>query len=185
VRSFISFDPPDDVREAIISVQNELKHADADVSWEQPRQLHSTVKFLGEISEDLLPKILSELRSILSSFQQMQISYDGIGGFPNLRQPRVLWIGCTSDDGHLIRMKDEIDRRFVPLGFAIEDRTFHPHVTLGRVRSPRNLHHLTPMLEKCTFERQRVELTRLFVMKSILQPRGAVYSVIDTIHLAT
>jgi len=185
VRTFISFDPPDDVRAAITTVQNELKRADADVSWEQPRQFHSTVKFLGEINEDLLPNIRSELRSVSSLFRQMQISYEAIGGFPNLRHPRVVWIGCTSDDGHLIRMKEEIDRRFVPLGFAVEDRSFHPHVTLGRVRSTRNLDHLTPMLEKCTFERRRVTLTKLFVMKSILQPRGAVYSVIDTIHLAT
>ncbi|HUL45261.1 MAG TPA: RNA 2',3'-cyclic phosphodiesterase [Bacteroidota bacterium] len=185
MRTFISFDPPADIRQEMKSLQEELMLSGADVSWELPHQLHSTIKFLGEVRQEVMPELLSALRSIASQFHPMPISYERLGGFPDLHRPRVIWIGCTDDDGNLARLKNEIDTKFVPLGFALEDRAFHPHVTLGRVKSSRNLQHLTPILEKRTFERRRATIESFFVMKSVLQPRGAVYSVIDTIHLAT
>ena len=100
-----------------------------------------------------------------------------------MKSPRVLWIGCENPDGRLLPLKNALDSGLLPEGFEVEDRPFHPHVTLGRVKSLRGKNDLTPMLEKLTLEPRVATVAEIIVMKSTLKPQGAVYTVLKNIRL--
>ncbi len=183
IRTFIAFGTPLPIREAMTALQAELRASEADVRWESPEKFHATIKFLGDVEEAGLPGVLDDARSACASSPPFSVSYEGLGAFPALRHPRVVWIGCVNEDGVLGRIKDALDAGLLARGFPVEERAFHPHVTLGRVRSPRGLHNLTPILEKLTFEPRTGIISEILVMKSLLRPQGAEYSVVTSIHL--
>ena len=166
------------------NIQDQLKESHADVKWELPHQLHATIKFLGDIEERTMPDVLSAIRSATKNISRFTVTYRDVGSFPDNRHPRIVWIGCEEGTGILLQLKSNLDKLLLPLGFAVEDRKFHPHITLGRVKSSRNLYHLTPMLENCTFEPRVAVVEEVFVMKSVLKPQGAEYSVLQSIHVS-
>ncbi len=165
-------------------IQDQLKESHADVKWELPHQLHATIKFLGDVEERSMPEILSAIRAATTGISRFSITYRSVGSFPDNRHPRIVWIGCEEDTGRLLQLKNNLDKLLLPLGFAVEDRKFHPHITLGRVKSSRNLSYLTPMLENCTFEPRVAVVEEVLVMKSLLKPQGAEYSVLQSIHVS-
>jgi 2'-5' RNA ligase len=183
IRTFIAFDTPSKVREAMKGLQQELAGTGADVRWEPAAKSHTTIKFLGGIDQTILPGVMEAARSVCAAFGPFDVSFQGVGVFPDILRPKVLWIGCENPDGSLANLKSELDRALVPCGIPVEDRPFRPHLTLGRVRSPRGLAHLTPKLEKVTFEPRKETISEILVMKSVLRPQGGEYSVLTSLHL--
>jgi RNA 2',3'-cyclic 3'-phosphodiesterase len=183
VRGFIAFDTPPRIREAMKALQLELRESRADVRWEQPEKSHATIKFLGEVDQSILPSVLAETGRVCARFGAFDVSYEGLGAFPERGRPKVFWIGCVNQDGSLARLKDALDGALLSHGFPIEERAFRPHLTLGRVRTPRGLEYLTPKLEKLTFEPRKETISEILVMKSVLRPQGAEYTVLTSVHL--
>lgn len=165
------------------ALQSDLAAVGADVRWESADKFHVTVKFIGNLDEKSVEPVGQALRSCLVSFPLFDVSYGGLGCFPDKRKPRVIWIGCQDSSGALLAIKTAIDTALVPFGIGIEERAFHPHITLGRVKSERGLRNLTPMLEKRTLEPRSARIERLDLMRSLLRPQGAQYSILLSIHL--
>ncbi|MBI1806439.1 MAG: RNA 2',3'-cyclic phosphodiesterase [Ignavibacteria bacterium] len=183
IRTFIAFNAPEPLRNDMKVLQDNLKKSGADVKWECAEKFHATIKFLGDVEESMMPVILSTIETTMLPFRPFEVTFYSLGSFPNKSHPRVIWIGCDNPDGTLLRIKDSLDKNLVQFGFEIEKRMFHPHITLGRVRSENRLRHLTPMLEKLTFEPRKAHLDGIFVMRSVLKSEGAEYSVLKSIHL--
>ena len=183
IRTFIAFETPPSIREKISSIQSTLREADADVRWESEDKFHITIKFLGDVEEQRLPTVVSLTEQCCADCSPFEVVYRGLGAFPNTHQPKVVWIGCDNRDGTLEKLKISLDRELAVEGFEIERRAFHPHLTLGRVKSLRGIRNLTPIIENLTFEPQSSKITDIVVMKSRLQPQGAVYTVLKKIHL--
>ncbi len=181
VRTFISISPPPEVAVKMAELQQQLKPFGAGVKWERPDQFHATLKFLGDVDPRALPGVIAAVERASSGegVSPFEVIYESLGVFPPAGRPRVLWIGCSDPGGKLLELKTKIDSALLPLGFAVEDRPFHPHVTLGRVR---DFHHLTPIGEKCTFEPRSSLVDGIFVMKSTLTHEGGVYSRLHFIH---
>ena len=184
VRTFVAFDTPVEIRESMSSLQSELKRSNADVRWESLGKLHATIKFLGDVDERNLPKIIAKIEQSVSNAPPFTITYSGIGAFPDKRHPRVIWIGCETSDSTLLKMKNELDAALQPYGIPIEERAFHPHITLGRVKSANGINDLLSMLENLTFEPRSTKVDRIVVMKSTLKPQGSEYSLLTTIPLS-
>jgi 2'-5' RNA ligase len=184
IRTFIAFDTPIEIRESMKSLQSELKKSNADVRWEPSEKFHATIKFLGDVEERNLPRIIAKIEQSVSNVSSFIVSYREIGTFPDKHHPRVIWIGCENLDGNLLKMKNELDAALHPLGFPIEERTFHPHITLGRVKSANRIKDLLSMLENLTFEPRSTKVERIVVMKSMLKPQGSEYSLLTTIPLS-
>jgi 2'-5' RNA ligase len=184
VRLFVALQTPSEIRGALLPILEDLKETGADVRWEPSEKLHATVKFLGNTDQSLVPRLSSELRDIARSYGPVGVRFLGIGCFPNLRRPRVVWVGMEDSEGHLSRIHQSIETAAESLGFKKEDRVFHPHVTLGRVRSPRGLQDLLTRLQTITFESGRILLNELVLMRSELKAGGSVYSVKDTFPFA-
>ena len=183
IRTFIAFDTPAEIKMEMASLQSQLKKSDADVRWESAEKFHATIKFLGNVEEALLQGIITKIQGICAQHRSFQVVFRNVGGFPNVKSPRVLWIGCENPDGRLLPLKNALDSGLLPEGFEVEDRPFHPHVTLGRVKSLRGKNDLTPMLEKLTLEPRVATVAEIIVMKSTLKPQGAVYTVLKNIRL--
>lgn len=183
LRTFIAINAPEPIRKEMKFLQDELKKSHADVRWESSEKFHATLKFLGNIDEAKVPRVLSTLESTLLPFKPFEVTFYSLGSFPDKRHPRVIWIGCENPDGTLLRIKNDLDKNLLQFGCEIEKRDFHPHVTLGRVVSEKGLYHLTPMLEKLTFEPRKTLLDGIYFMRSVLKPEGAEYSILKIIHL--
>ncbi len=185
LRTFIAFDSPKPVREELSKLQLQLRKSNADVRWESPEKFHATIKFLGDVQEGNLPNILSKIQSVVQIYSQFEIVFKNLGCFPHRKNPRVIWVGCENADGELEVMKTQLDIELLPLGFEVENRPFHPHITLGRVKSPRGLKNLTSILESLTFQPQNAVIKEILTMKSVLKREGSEYSVLKSLQLKT
>jgi RNA 2',3'-cyclic 3'-phosphodiesterase len=183
VRTFIGIFPPPSVQAAIQNVQSSLKVHDPSVRWEKPNKFHSTLKFLGNLSAAQNELVRTRLLTGFQRVEQFKVFFIRVGCFPSLESARIIWIG--SDRVENARLSDcsaLVEDLCHSTGCEKEERVFHPHVTLGRVKgkisSP-----LIKKVENITFEPIQFLCTELLVMKSDLSPSGSAYSQLYTIPL--
>jgi 2'-5' RNA ligase len=136
IRTFIAVELSAAVCEQIARMQNRLRREEASriVRWVQPQNIHLTLHFLGDTPVGQLPEIEEALRAICSACEPFALQFGLLGCFPNVHNPRVLWIGVEEPSGNLARLHGQITRAMEPLGFKPEKRPFTPHLTLGRVK---------------------------------------------------
>lgn len=176
LRLFIAFDTPAPVKTRALDLIATLRSANADVSWERGDKLHCTVKFLGETASERIPALRDALSAVGEQISPFPVVYRTVGCFPNTRAPRVLWIGIDDPSGTLHALYRSIEDALSPLAFERESRLFHPHLTLGRVRSPRNQGRLLETMETVTFASDPHTINSFSLMHSELRPSGSVYS---------
>ena len=136
-------------------------------------QIHFTLQFLGEIDETLCEKVKSVLSEI--SFSEFEISLNGVGGFPNLRNPRVIWIGIEKNGAEkLSSLAKEIGVKLTSLGFE-KDKKFKPHLTVFRIKKRiGDISSIMKDFETTNFGTEIVSKIKL--KKSVLSPKGPEYS---------
>jgi len=184
LRLFVGIDTPAQVKELLDDLRATLARSGADVHWEQKAKLHCTLRFLGEVSGTLLDPLTKALESAVTGIGTLSLVYAGIGFFPDRNRPRILWIGIEESSGTLLQLQRQLEGALIPLGVPTEGRPFHAHVTLGRIRSPRKLSLLLESAESCTFQSPPVTVHEVNIVRSVLTPRGSVYSVLRSVPLA-
>lgn len=177
IRSFLAIEFPESLKEIIADYLKDLKQVPSKIKWVSPGQSHLTLKFFGSISEELVEKISRTLLKALIECPWIQLSLKGIGAFPNLFRPRVIWAGLKGETEILQEVYQSIEQALVPLGIPKEDRPFHPHLTLGRnklkeVNEP--LYRLMTQWSKGESKPFVVKEVTLF--RSDLKPTGPVYT---------
>ena len=149
------------------------------VRWVRSEGIHLTLKFLGEISNSSLGEIHQTLEREVEKHPSCTLRVGGFGCFPNRRRPRVLWVGITEDNGTLAQVQSSINEKLVPLGFGKEERIFHPHLTLGRVRRNVSTSDITQLQDAINeFDVGQIgqfEVREIHLIESILKPTGAEY----------
>lgn len=183
IRSFIAVDTAEEIKEKIAELSEKLRATGADVRWETREKYHITLKFLGSVEEKSLELLASRLGGHLQTFAPFSLSYHTVGCFPNLHHPRVIWVGAEDREGTLTRIQEKAEDLAAGLGIEKEDRKFHPHITLGRVKGSKNLKALIAELEQVAFEPQSSVVHEVLLMKSELKPSGSVYSVLQRLSL--
>ena len=162
------------------------------VNWVRPDGFHLTLKFLGHVTEDRLPKITEAVSGVATTFSPFTVSVGGVGVFPNTRVPRVIWMGVKTEGDILARLQSRVEEVLDPLGFPRENRSFHPHLTLGRIKSEGSegdFRQSGDTLAKWLAENQhrvcgQFEVKEVLLIKSDLQPGGAVYTPLATLRLS-
>jgi len=136
IRTFVAIELSSAVHEQIARVQNRLRREEATrfVRWVQPHNVHLTLHFLGDTPVGLLPEIEETLRAVCSACEPFTLEFGLLGCFPNVHNPRVLWIGVEEPSGNLERLQGRIMGALETLGFKPDRRRFAPHLTLGRVK---------------------------------------------------
>ncbi len=184
MRTFIAVGISSEVREKIAQIQAEFRKGDPDVKWVEPENLHITLRFLGEVSEDKLSGVIEKIRLATAGISNFRAHIFGLGGFPNLKSPRVVWVGVGEGKEELKNLSERIEENLSYLGFAKEKRGFSAHLTIGRVRSPRKREKLVKKIEE--LERHDVgefSVDRVLVMESQLSSKGPTYRIIEEVNL--
>ncbi|MBI5143261.1 MAG: RNA 2',3'-cyclic phosphodiesterase [Nitrospirae bacterium] len=174
-RCFIALKFSGEVIAAVSGLLAGLRLAGADVKWVRPESMHLTLAFLGDVDVDRLGGVKTIVANAAKHRAPFEFNVAGVGGFPNLRHPRVLWAGIDAPDG-LFDLQRDIEAALAGIGFAPEGRPYSPHLTLGRVRSGSGLGEAVAALRKhedTAFGCAKVD--ELYLMESRLSPSGAKY----------
>jgi RNA 2',3'-cyclic 3'-phosphodiesterase len=185
IRCFIAINLSEEIRSSIDNLIAELRKTGTDVAWVRPEKIHLTLKFLGNTDDSLIPKIKECLSKKLSHYNAFYIKIVGVGCFPSSKRPRVLWIGMENSD-FLKGIQKDIDAEVAGFGFALEDRPFSPHLTIGRVRSQKGIADMLMRFEAFrTADFGSIGVKSIHIMKSELKPAGAEYTSIAEIPIGT
>jgi 2'-5' RNA ligase len=177
VRLFIAVNLPPDLRQRIWDAAEPLRAARYPVRWVTPDGIHVTLKFLGEVGPDREAEIVASMGTAVQGAKTFELPLGGFGAFPAARRPRVLWAGCDPVPPLELlqhRMEQEMER----LGFPVEGRAFHPHVTLGRVQRdarPGAFEDLEERLNRLAFSGTTM-VESVDLMESRLAREGAQYT---------
>lgn len=184
MRCFIAIELPELLKKALARIQGELRQSGADIRWVRPESVHLTIKFLGEVREADAERIVRVLEGICNTHSPFRLRVAGVGVFPGIRSPRVIWAGLDNSEP-LSSLRDEIEVGMAGLGFERENRKFSPHLTLGRFRSLKGKDAVLGSADahKDT-EFGIIPVDCIVLMKSELRPGGAVYSRIASFRLS-
>ncbi|MHB9154722.1 MAG: RNA 2',3'-cyclic phosphodiesterase [Endomicrobiales bacterium] len=184
MRIFIAVNLPEDVKEQIERVQETLKKTLVDVRWVKKEKFHLTLKFLGEVPEEKAAEVVATLSRASRPRQPFTVALKGLGAFPGLRRPRVVWAGIQEGQSELKAVARDIENELEPLGFQKEKREFSGHLTLGRVRSPQNLSALVKKIASLeTVEMGSFSARSIEVMISAPGSGGSTYQCLKSISL--
>ena len=176
MRAFVALNFPAELREGLWSAAAPLRALDLPVRWVAARNLHLTLKFLGEVAEERRDELAAALDVAVAGVRSLPVQVDGFGAFPDPRRPAVIWAGVASDPA-LELLQHGVERAFGPLGFPPEGRPFRPHVTLGRTRREARAAAFVPLadaLGALTWS-ETVTVSRVNLMRSVTGPGGAGY----------
>ncbi len=182
IRCFLALPSSPAVQSAVASLIADLQSEASDVKWQDPKKLHLTLKFLGSVETELVQRISEALAAFAGYHSAFDIVYEGLGGFPSLDHPTVLWVGTKTNEP-MQKLHRDIEAEVGKFGFARDDRLFHPHLTLARVKRSGNLHRLTAKLKSLTFEPVLMRCTEVLVMRSELHPDSSRYTDVQSIPL--
>ena len=184
IRAFIAISLDAKTIDKIFDAVSQLKREIPGVRWVAKENLHLTLKFLGPIDDARIQPISRALEGDLRPFSRFTINAKGLGVFPDLRRPRVLWVGLKSEV--LPALAAAVESALEPLGFAPETRSFRPHLTVGRWRnfegSATRLGREIERWKTYEFGESKVEEITLF--QSVLKPAGAVYYSLKSMALS-
>jgi 2'-5' RNA ligase len=176
VRTFIAIELPAEVREDLGALVERLRASGARLTWVRPEAMHLTLRFLGDVEPEPLERLREILAEAYAAQSRFELSVRGLGAFPNIRRPSVLWAGVASSDDALARVQQAAERAAQAIGLPPETKAFHPHLTLARVKVASEASKVLPEWEReqgydaGTFPAEGVTL-----FSSTLTPRGAVY----------
>jgi 2'-5' RNA ligase len=184
VRSFIALELSDEARVELARIEEALKKSDANVKWVKPESVHLTLKFLGYIDEEKIAPISEKIEKIASGISPFDIALSGIGVFPSWRQARVIWVGIEEGAENVKTLAGQVEEAMAREGFEKEERSFRSHLTLGRVRSPKNKEKLEKEALSIEVKPAKSHISKIILFKSDLSQKGAVYTPLFTADLS-
>lgn len=183
MRTFIAIPLPRDAETMLREMQEKLKAAAAEVRWTVVTSIHLTLRFLGEIDPEAVPRLTYLLRRATASERPFSMRLQGLGAFPNPRNPRVVWCGIEGEVQNLQSLQAKVEDACEAAGFPREERPFRPHLTLGRVKGKRNLHRLSEYIRIGVELESYLAADSFNIYQSTLRPQGPEYRVLETIEL--
>lgn len=179
IRSFVAMKINEELKDRFLEFQKVFSQTKMDVKWVERDNLHLTLKFLGNVSEEKIDTLKEALSKITQNTTSFDVDFSKVGCFPNINHPRVVWVGINNND-NLNRLVDEVENELFNIGFKKEEREFKSHITLGRIKSSKNLNLLSQEIKKCdNMNFGRMKVGKIYLMKSTLTPTGPIYTIIE------
>jgi 2'-5' RNA ligase len=187
LRLFIAIDLPETVKQRLHDLQTQLRQHTQAVRWTDPHGTHLTLKFLGSARAALVPEIVAAMHQAAAHRQQFELRTAALGVFPNPKRPRVVWLGVAGAVPALSGLQAAVERFVAPLGFPTEQRSFNPHLTLGRTvkdPSPTDLASISPAIAQISVLHPVVfSVSEMVLMRSELHRQGARYTAVAHVPL--
>lgn len=188
LRTFIAVEMSPTVIGKAQQLIKELQSAGADVNWVRPAHMHLTLKFLGDVPDIDTPDICRVVASAAKTVEPFEVVCRGVGAFPDLEHPRTLWIGFKQGGDELIELQTAIeDALKKEMGFGREQRRFHPHLTLGRVKrcdEPQRQKLATLLAQNVEFDADLSVIEEVVVFASFLGRQGPTHEALGRVELA-
>ncbi len=185
VRTFVAAEVSSAVLDDAAKLIDMLRSADADVKWVDPKNQHLTLKFLGDVSLEEVAQVCRATARATAKVEPFELEIRGAGAFPSLARPRTLWIGAGDGEPDMITLHKHVDHALNKLGYRKDARSFHPHLTLGRVRrGGPEINALGQLIdEKADFVAGRITVRQLVIFSSHVGPTGPKYEVLGRAKL--
>jgi len=182
IRSFIAFDiDSESVIKRLSEVQKTLVNTGADLKIVEPQNIHVTMRFLGDISPNMVDPIYEEMEKV--SFAPFEIELRGLGAFPTLKYARVVWAGIKKGAQELKDISSQLESCLRRLGFKPDPKGFSPHLTIARVKSGRNKAELIRIIQELEdYQFGMIKASCLKLKRSVLTPKGPIYSTLKEVH---
>ncbi len=175
MRLFIASPLTEEIEKILAEVIFDLKQKRGRVKWVDAKNIHLTLKFLGETDESNVEPIKSAIQQVAVRHHKIDSSINKIGAFPNLNRPRVIWVGLSEGIDALKALASDTENEMAELGFEKEKRPFKTHLTLGRVKDDAGLYDLKEAIKNYELEPQAVIFDKIILFKSTLTPSGPIY----------
>jgi len=188
IRAFIAIELAEEVKAWLSLVQSRLRPEQHPyVKWVDPVAIHLTLKFLGNIDQEKVSPITKAMSEAAQGISPFRLEIGGLGAFPNLRRPQVVWVGLGGEVERLASLQRAIDHSLAALGFPKESRPFTAHLTLGRLREMASTEERRRMAEALLAAKVEevfpFQVAEISLMRSTLTPKGAIYNRIFSISL--
>jgi 2'-5' RNA ligase len=177
VRAFIAFALPPEIEQHARVLQERFRAAGLKLRWVATSNIHLTIRFLGEIDPSMIDPIGAAIQASARSAAPIDLVVQGLGVFPNIRRPNVLWAGLGGQLDNLQQLHARLEDELAFWGFAREKRPFRAHLTLARIKDRIDSRNLSEALkESGNFEPLMFTATELILFRSDLRPQGAQYT---------
>ncbi len=177
IRVFIAIEIDSEIKNKLSEYLSKLKMTGADVKWVSPENIHLTLKFIGYIEKEALINLNKIINDAVFSIGPFSVSIGNIGAFPSLKKPRVVFVCVQERDNNLLRIYEKLDKGAEQLGIKKESKKYVGHITLGRIKSQKNISKLKKALNSGTERYFGLEkVTSLSLIQSILTPTGPIYT---------
>jgi RNA 2',3'-cyclic 3'-phosphodiesterase len=179
VRAFLAVAIHQGLRDTLAALSGRLRQSTANVSWVKPENVHITLRFLGDVDESRVDRLSELLAVAYRTIPAFPLTVAGVGGFPSARQPRVVWTGVSPRDGAIQQLYRHAEDAARGIGLEAEKRRYTPHITLGRLRDPKEAGDLPVLIAReMEFAAGDIHVSRVALFRSKLSPKGATYTVI-------
>lgn len=184
LRTFVAVELDEEIRKGLSGLITRLKTTEADVKWVTPENIHVTLKFLGYIDDTQVALVSKLIRNATAFINSFAIDIKQLGAFPNTKRPRVIFVVAHEKGNNLATIYSRLNESLTELGIEREGREFTPHLTIGRVKSVKNLKALIDVmdtLKESSFGQQMVR--GIVLMQSDLKPTGPIYKKLEEFKL--
>jgi 2'-5' RNA ligase len=188
MRTFIAIELPENIKTILSRIQDELKRSGADVKWVEPHNIHLTLKFIGEIEEGKIEEIKQIIQEAAKNQPQYKITLSSLGVFPDLKRPRIIWVGIKDQNNETKLIAEELEEKLEELNIPKEEREFLGHITIGRVKSGLNKDKLAEKLDPLKIDLAKDTgfiADKITLFKSTLGPDGPAYEALKEVTLKT
>ena len=185
IRCFVAVEIPEPIQALLEPVQTHLQSQIHNrTSWTKRGKFHLTLKFLGDVRPEAINDVREALQRVTDTYPPFSIDFGGIGAFPNLTRPRVIWMGIKQGASTVSHLAKAVNHELTHLGFS-KDNRFHPHLTLARLRTATNLEPLKNILRKYdTIVDGSMHVNEIALMQSQLHRNGAIYTPLSVHHFS-
>ena len=182
IRSFLAIELDEELVPKIIDVQKEFKKTNANIKYVPSENMHFTLKFFGNIDMDMVEDIASAVEKVIKNYSSFDLNIKSCGCFPNKNVIKVLWLGLE-EGSPIVNLQKDLDREFKKLGFK-KEKNFISHLTIGRVKSPKNKKDIRNTIEKLEdIEIGQITVSKICLKKSTLTSQGPIYDNIKVFDL--
>lgn len=181
LRLFLAVEIPDDARELLSVTIDGLREAMPGTRWVKAKNLHLTLKFIGDYGEEGLKRLSNEIRATAERCQGFRAVLGGCGAFPSQRKARVVWVGMSEGADEAGKIARKLDARLEKAGVKREGRPFSGHLTMARLKQPKDF---SPQLEEMSGRLEGLrsmpfEVGEIVLYRSILSPQGPTYVALE------
>lgn len=170
IRLFIALNIPDVIKSDLIELRNSV--AGSNYKWEPKEKIHLTLKFIGDVKENLVDPISGAL-NLIENFNEFNCAITNFGFFYRDKKPSILWAGLKIDQS-IFELVDKIESELEKFSIKREDRKFHPHLTLLRIKNDPG-ENFVNSFKNFTFEPLVFSANSISLFKSELLPQGSKY----------